>query len=520
MLDPAVAAWLSDSAGVLDPGMVALVGAGPGDPGLITIKAAAYLAQCDAVLYDHLANPELLALAPDTTERINVGKSAGLHTLPQEQIHERLIALARAGRRVVRLKGGDPFVFGRGGEECEALAAAGVPFVVVPGVTAAIAAPAYAGIPVTHRDWTATLALVTGHEDPTKPASNIDFAALARIGTVAFYMSVKNLAANCRELVAHGLAPDTPAAVIQNGTRPDQQTVVGTVADIAARAEAAGVTPPAMTLIGRVAGLHERLAWFERRPLFGRTIVVTRTRHQASALSGRLRALGAQVLEAPTIELGPPQDPGAVDDALRRLAAYDWVIFTSVNGVDAAAARMKALGLDARAFSGARLAAIGTATAERMEQYFLRPEVVPEQFVAEALAVALERMSMRGRRVLMLRADVARPALREALERCGATCDDIAIYRTLRPESLPAEVATRLDAGRVDWITFTSSRTFLHFVDLLGPDRARPALARVRLASIGPITTATMAESGFTPTVEAAVHTIPGLVQAIVEADT
>jgi uroporphyrinogen III methyltransferase/synthase len=534
MMNQAIRNWLAEAAGPFDAGMVVLAGAGPGDPGLISIKAAARLTQCDVVLYDQLANPELLDLAPAAGERIYVGKKASLHAIPQEQLNQKLVDLARAGKRVVRLKGGDPFVFGRGGEECEALAEAGVRFEVIPGITAAVAAPGYAGIPVTHRDWTATFALVTGHEDPTKPESNIDFGSLAKIGTVAFYMGVKNLAANCRRLVENGLAPDTPAALIRHGTRGDQRTVVGTVSDIAERAAAAGIAPPAMTVIGRVVGLRERLNWFETRPLFGQTVVVTRTRQQASSLSAQLRALGACVLEAPTIELAPPDDPAEIrriDAALQQIADYDWLVLTSVNGVDAMVQRMRSLNMDARSLGGVRLAAIGSATAARLGEYFLVPEVIPEQFVAEALAATLGRLDMQGKRVLMLRADIARPALREALVQCGAKCDDLAIYRTVRPLSLPEEVVARLEAGEVNWITFTSSSTFTNFVELFGTARLERLVGAERpgptdrghrpllqLASIGPITSETMRAGGFAPAVEAKEHTIPGLVRAMVEA--
>ena len=517
---PTVADWVAGFAGPFEPGTVVLAGAGPGDPGLITLRAAGCLARCDVVLYDHLVSPDLLEIAPPAARRLYVGKEAARHSISQERLNEKLIELARAGRRVVRLKGGDPFVFGRGGEEAEALAEARVPFEIVPGVTAAVAAPAYAGIPVTHRDWTATLALVTGHEDPAKPASNVDFGALARMGTIAFYMGVRNLAANCRALIEAGLAPDTPAVVIQNGTLPEQRVVVGTVADIVERAAAAGIAPPAVTLIGRVGRLREKLAWFERRPLHGQTVIVTRTRHQASALSCELRRLGAAVLEAPTIELAPPPDPAAVDAALRGIGAYDWLVLTSVNGVDAMVARMRGLGLDARSLGRVRIAAIGAATAGRLEAYFLRPEVVPQEFVAEALAGELARFDLRGKRVLMLRADIARPALRDALGQLGAVCDDVALYRTVRPAALPPRVMERLDSGTVDWITFTSSSTFTNFLDLFGADRLRTLGPRVKLASIGPVTSQTIREAGFEPTVEATEHTIPGLVRAIRAAAT
>lgn len=506
---------LAHLVGEFRPGTVCLVGAGPGDPTLVSVRGAIRIAQADVVLYDRLASPKLLALAQAGVELVSVGKMPDRHPIPQEEIQGLLVGHARAGKRVVRLKGGDPFVFGRGGEECEALAEAGIEFEVVPGITAAIAAPAYAGIPVTHRDWTATFALVTGHEDPTKPASNIDFAALAKIGTVAFYMGVKQLAANTQQLIDAGLDPDTPAALIRWGTRPDQGTLVGTVATLADEAQRAGIQPPAMTVIGQVVTLRDRLNWFERRPLFGRRIVVTRTRQQASELTGKLMALGADVVEAPTIRIEPPDDFGSIDEALRRIGEYDWLVLTSVNGVATMVGRMRACGLDARSLAGVRVAAIGSATADRLRDHFIEPEVVPDTFVAEALAESIIKLGdVRGRRFLLLRADIARPALRDALTRAGAVCDDLAIYRTAPADVLPAEVAVGLVEGGIDWITFTSSSTFANLLNLLD-EQARARLRDVRLASIGPITSQTIRQAGYEPAVEAAVHTIDGLVDAI-----
>jgi len=517
MMHEGEAASLRDWVGSFSPGTVSLVGAGPGDPTLVSVRGAIRIAQADVILYDRLASPILLRLARPDAELVSVGKMPDHHPVSQDEIERMMVDYARAGRRVVRLKGGDPFVFGRGGEECEALAAAGIDFEVVPGITAAIAAPAYAGIPVTHRDWTATFALVTGHEDPTKPVSNIDYGALARIGTVAFYMGIKHLAANCRRLIQAGLDPSTPAALIAWGTRPDQRTLVGTVADLAERAEAARLHPPAMAIIGRVVSLRSKLNWFERRPLFGQRIVVTRTRQQASVLAGRLTDLGAEVLEAPTIRIEPPADHRAVDQALRELGRYDWVVLTSVNGVEAMVDRMRACGLDARALAGVRVAAIGSATAEHLRRYFIEPQVVPDQFVAEALAESITRLGdTRGRRFLLLRADIARPALREALMAAGAVCDERAVYRTVPVRKLPGEVRRALIDGRVDWITFTSSSTVTNFLALLD-ESVRSALARVRLASIGPITSGTLRDGGYEPTVEATPHTVDGLVRAIVE---
>ncbi len=515
MIDADAISCLTDLVGPFPRGTVALVGAGPGEPTLISVRGAVRIAQADAVLFDRLASPKLLALARPEAERVYVGKLPDRHPIPQEEIQRLMIEHAQAGKRVVRLKGGDPFVFGRGGEECEAMVAAEVRFEVVPGITAAVAAPAYAGIPVTHRDWTATFALVTGHEDPTKPESNIDFHALAKIGTIAFYMGVKRLAANTRKLIDGGLDRKTPAALIRWGTRADQETITGTVGDIAKRAEAAKLRPPVMTLIGHVVGLRERLNWFERRPLFGNRIVVTRTRQQASELSGRLATFGADVIEAPTIRIEPVEDFGPIDEALRRIADYDWLILTSVNGVDAMVERMRACGLDARCLAGVRLAAIGSATADRLRRYFLEPEVVPEKFVAEALAEHILKLGdVRGQRFLLLRADIARPALRDALKQAGATCDDLSVYRTLPAEALPEEVVRGLAEGTIDFITFTSSSTFSNFLDMLD-DAGKDALHDVALASIGPITSKTIRDAGYEVTVEATKHTIVGLVDAI-----
>lgn len=518
MFDHEVMATMTDLVGPFRPGIVSLVGAGPGDPTLVSVRGAVRIAQADAILYDRLASPKLVALASPNAELINVGKMPDRHPIPQDEIERLLIEHARAGRRVVRLKGGDPFVFGRGGEECEALAEAGIDFEVVPGITAAIAAPAYAGIPVTHRDWTATFALVTGHEDPAKAESNIDFAALARIGTVAFYMGVKRLGENLGKLIEAGLDPDTPAALIRWGTRPDQRTITGTVSNLAERAAAAGIGPPAMTVVGQVAGLRDRLSWYERGPLFGQRIVVTRTRQQASELAGKLAGLGADVLEAPTIRIEPPDDFGPIDAALRAIGDYDWLVLTSVNGVEATVARMRACGLDARALAGVRVAAIGSATADRLRRHFIEPEVVPDKFVAEALAEAIiELGDVRDQRFLLLRADIARPALRQALSDAGGLCDDLPIYRTLPADRLPDELTDALTQGDVAWITFASSSTFANFLDLLD-ESGRQALRDVRLASIGPITSKTIRAAGYEPAVEATTHTIDGLVDAIVGA--
>lgn len=512
-------------------GIVSLVGAGPGDPGLITVRGLRLLEQAQVVVYDALSDPRLLAHAPQA-EYIYVGKRAAEHSMTQEQINALLVEQGRAGKRVVRLKGGDPFVFGRGGEECEALHAADVEFEVVPGITAAIAAPAYAGIPVTHRDFNSSFTLITGHEkeeeykDPrgrgreSAGSSDIDWSSIAKLPCFAFYMGVKSLPRITSKLIEHGMNPATPAASIQWGTTARQRTVVGTVSTLAQKVEEAKLAPPALTIIGKVVSLRETLNWFERKPFFGQTIVVTRTRQQASELSQRLEDLGAAVIEAPTIEIAPPADATALDTALARLHDYDWIVFTSVNGVIETKRKLLQFGLDARVFGKAKLAAIGDATAETIRQQLcLTVSLCPESFVAEALADALiERGEVTGRKYLLLRADIARPILRERLDQAGAAqVHDVAVYESRAAKSLPPHLVEALANGQVNWVTFTSSSTARNFTALLGGDY-KLKLAGVKLASIGPITTATMKELGLVPTVQADSFNIDGIVGSIVAA--
>jgi uroporphyrinogen III methyltransferase/synthase len=520
-------------------GIVYLVGAGPGDPGLLTVKGARLLAIANVVIYDALANPALLQHCPQATA-IYVGKKAAEHSMSQDQINALLVRTAQQGKCIVRLKGGDPFVFGRGGEECEALAAAGIPFEVVPGITAAIAAPAYAGIPVTHRDLNSSFTLITGHEkeeeyrDPAARnrataagSSDIDWASIAKLPCVAFYMGVKSLPRICAKLIEHGKDPTTPAATIQWGTTPRQRSIVGTIADLPERVAEAKIGAPAITIIGRVVGMRDTIGWFENRPLFGQTIVVTRTRQQASELSAKLEELGAEVIEAPTIELHPPSDWKEVDAALKRLktsatlephlAAFDWVIFTSANGVSHTKARLLQIGLDARVFAHCRIAAIGPATAEAVRRELcLNVDLCPEKFVAEALADALAaKQNVVNRKFLLLRAEIARPILRERLLADGAAeVSDIAVYETHPAAALPPALTDALAAKRVNWITFTSSSTATNFFQLLQGDR-ESLLAGLHIASIGPITTATIQELGLPITVEAKQSDVNGLVAAI-----
>lgn len=497
-------------------GIVYLVGAGPGDPGLLTIRGRDLLRSCDAVVYDALVSEELLAaeLAGRDVERHFVGKRGGDNTSArQEDIETLLVRLARAGRRVVRLKGGDPFVFGRGGEEAQALVRAGVAFEVVPGITAGIAAPTYAGIPVTHRGAATAVTFVTGHEDLEKGGRGTDWRALARTNaTLVLYMGVRTLPEVVRELVAGGRAAETPAAVIERGTYPGQRVVTGTLSTIAERAREASVVAPAITIIGDVVRLRDDIEWLERRPLAGKRIVVTRARAQASSLSVRLRELGAEVTEMPAIGI-EPLDPEPLDAALRRLSAYDWVMFASQNAVEIVWQAMRIRGLDARSLGSTRVAAIGRATADALLAHGIAADVVPERFVAESLVDALKgRTDVNGRRVLLPQAMEARDVLADGLRALGAQVDAIPIYRAVLDGTGAARVAERLRAGEIDLVTLTSSSTVQFFVDAVGAETARGA----PVASIGPVTSATAKALGLRVVVESGESTISGLVDAIV----
>jgi uroporphyrinogen III methyltransferase/synthase len=512
-------------------GKVFLVGAGSGDPGLLTVKGAKLLAQADVVVYDYLANPRLLEHCRADVEKIYVGKKAAQHAMTQTDINALLVKLGQEGKFVVRLKGGDPYVFGRGGEEGEALVGAGIYFETVPGITAAIAAPCYAGIPVTHRDFNSSFTLITGHEkeeeykDPQAIArgaaagsSDLDWEAIAKLPCVAFYMGVKALPRIVEKLIAAGKAPNTPAATIQWGTTPRQKSCDATIATIAQQVEKTGIGSPAITIIGKVVTLRKTLNWFENRPLFGQTIVVTRTRQQASDLSAQLEELGANVIEAPTIEIRPPKDWSQVDRALKSASAYDWIIFTSANGVTQTRRRLRELELDIRSFGKAKIASVGEATKRTIEtELALNIDLSPESFVAEGLAEAIEKQGeVKGKKFLLLRADIARPVLREKLLQSGAQVDDISVYETHSVDALPEQVMDALREKQVNWITFTSSSTAKNFLTLLGSERG--LMDGVKLASIGPVTSKTMKELSLMPAVEATEFNIAGLVEAIVSA--
>jgi uroporphyrinogen III methyltransferase/synthase len=493
----------------MSDGVVYLVGAGPGDPALLTQRALELVRSADAILYDRLVPAGVLEEAPRGCELRYVGKEPGQAAVPQDEIGAQLVELARAGKSVVRLKGGDPFVFGRGGEEAEALVEASVRFEIVPGVTAGVAAPAYAGIPVTHRDAASAVAFVTGHEDPEKDEDAVDWEALARFpGTLVFYMGVRTLPAIAERLVAAGRDPGEPAAVVARGTLPGQRAVTGTLGNIAARAKESGVTPPAVTVVGPVAALRERLAWVERRPLHGQVVAVTRARAQASALAARLRALGAEVLEVPAIRIEPSPVDGALASAVDRIGDYTLVCVTSPNGVELLMEALAARGRDARALAGATVAAIGPGTAAELEAHGLRADVLPERSVAESLVEALREVPVEGRRVLIARAREARDVLPEALRERGAEVDVVALYDTVAE---PLDAARREALGRATYVTFTSSSTVRFLMESVGG-----LAGTARVVSIGPVTSETAREHGIEVHVEADRHDIDGLVDALV----
>ncbi len=500
-------------------GHVSLIGAGPGDPELITVRGLRVLKEADVVVYDRLAAPELLSHARPDAELIDCGKSAGKHTMPQAEINRMLVELARSGRRVARLKGGDPFLFGRGGEEVEALAAAGVSFEVIPGVTAASGAAACCGLPLTVRGVSSSVTFVTGHEDPTKGRSDVDWEALARAGgTLVIYMGLGRLEEIVGALMAAGLSADTPAAAVRRATTSEQRIVEAPLVGIAEAAREQGLTPPALVIIGEVARPGRRSPWFETRALFGRKIVVTRSRRQASVLVGELCLLGATVLELPTIETVPPEDTGPLDAALRALEGYDCVMFTSANAVESVKARLFGLGLDLRSFSGARIAAIGQATVAALLSAGLRADILPQRYTAEGLLDALSTEDVSGKRFLLPRAREAREVLPEGLRARGATVDVVEAYRTVRPSASGPErrALDALVAGEVGLITFTSSSTVRNLAELMGPE-GLPCARELPAAAIGPVTAKTARDLGFSVVVEPATHTVKALVQAISE---
>ena len=498
--------------------MIYLVGSGPGDPGLFTLKGMRCMEEADAVVYDRLAPEALLKYARPGAEKFYVGKKPGNPTMSQGEINDLLVELGRDGKTVVRLKGGDPYIFARGGEEALALMEAGLPFEVVPGVTSGVAAPAYAGIPVTHRHVSTSVAFVTGHEDPAKGSTDVDWRRLAdSADTLVLYMGVGRLAEISAGLIAAGREPDTPVACVRWGTVPEQRTVTGTLQDIADRVAEAGLKPPAIIVVGEVVALREAgLAWYERRPLFGRRVVVTRARAQAGELSAELERLGAEIYEFPTIEIVPPEDFGPLDDAIHKLDSFDWLVFTSVNGVEAFVDRLRHHGLDLRAVPrDTKVAAIGPATAERSEGVGLRVDVIPEEYRAEALIKSLGKDQVSGKRVLIPRARVAREVLPEKLREAGAEVVVPPAYESVPSSAGKEGLSLRLQSGEIDCVTFTASSTVENFVGAFGEEEAARLLFGTRVACIGPITADTARKRGLRVDAEADEYTIPGLVEAV-----
>jgi len=496
-------------------GKVYIIGAGPGDAGLITLKAVEALLAVDVVVYDNLVNEELLKFAPSQAKFIYAGKKGGDHTLSQDRINELLVKEARAGNTVARLKGGDPFIFGRGGEEAQILAENNIEFEIIPGVTSAIAVPAYAGIPLTHRGFTSTVAFVTGHEDPTKEKSDIDWSALAKIGTLVFLMGVKNLPQITKELIKNGKAPETPVALIRNGSLPTQQVLVGMLSNIVILAHANDFRPPAILVVGGVVDLRDTLRWFDNKPLFGLGVVITRPERQADDLARLLLEQGANPISFPTIAIEPPDDWGELDKALKQLESYHWLIFTSANGVRFFFERLRQKEKDIRDLKGIKICCIGPATARQIEGKDIKVDLVPDEFIAEGILKSFSALDVRGKRFLLPRAAKARDILPEGLKKMGAMVDVVKTYRTVNSGRKKEEFMTLLEARAVDVITFTSSSTVEKFVEIMGKDFVVPP--QVRVACIGPVTASTAKKAGFQVDIEQKEYTMQGLVQALID---
>ncbi len=499
-------------------GRVWLVGAGPGDPGLITVAGVDALSRAEVVVYDRLVSRRLVDLAPAKAERIFVGKhpTEDGSGFSQKQINELLVAKAREGKRVVRLKGGDPFVFGRGGEEAEALADAGIPFEVVPGVSSAIAAPAYAGIPVTHRGLSSSFTVVTGHEDPEKAENAVDWERIAKSAdTLIILMGGSNLDEIMRLISECGRSPDEPAAVVRWGTTPNQAVIAVTISDLAKRVAEAGLEPPLVTVVGPVVRLRDKLRWFDNRPLFGKRVLVTRAAEQAGVFSHALAKAGAEPIELPAIEIVPRIDQKALRRSLEGLDAgeYDWLVFSSANGVDVFFDELRRRKKDARALGRARVCAIGPATATALGRHGIHADLVPERFLAEGVVEALAERGIMGQRVLWPRARGARRALVTGLERLGATVDELPLYSAAVPKEVDAEAMARLRAGEVDIVTFASSSAVRNLLKMLDGDKA--PLDKPLIACIGPVTARTARRAGLRVDVQAPEHTIEGLLAVL-----
>ncbi len=498
----------------MNTGKVYLVGAGPGDLGLLTVRALSCLSQADVVIYDRLIDNRILAMAPPKAERIYVGKAASNHAREQAEINQLLVTKAEEGKTIVRLKGGDPFVLGRGGEEAAVLAAKRIPFEVVPGISSAVAVPAYAGIPVTHRGVASSFAVITGHEDPQKRGSSINWAKLATgVDTLVFLMGVNNLAKIVAKLIAHGRLPETSVAVIKDGTQPAQTTVVGTLDSIVARVQKEHLKPPAVIVVGEVVRLRKKLRWFDNRPLFGKRILVTRARQQASILSERLIAKGAEPVELPAISIKPMDDTAGLDRAIADLHSYHWILFTSVNGVTMFFQQLRGKHQDARVLGSLKVGAIGPATARALETKGIMPDYIPRIYTSRGIITGLKKHGVAGQRFLIPRADIADDELVQGIRKLGAEVDAVATYHTVPANRASSQVKQMLSAGDIDVITFTSSSTVSSLIAMLG--NKKELLRNTRIACIGPKTADTAASAGLKVDIIAREQTIPGLVVAI-----
>jgi uroporphyrinogen III methyltransferase/synthase len=495
-----------------------LVGAGPGDYKLITLKAVECLQKAEVVIYDRLANKKLLDFAKDECEFIYVGKASSCHALPQDQINKLIVKKAKEGKIVVRLKGGDPYLFGRGGEEAEELRQEGIPFEIVPGVTSAISVPAYAGIPVTHRDFVSSVHIITGHERPEKNVSSVDYEVLAQLkGTLIFLMGLSNLSNICNNLIKYGKSSNTPVAVISKGTTPEQKKVVGTLATIEKMVREVQLLPPSIIVVGEVVSLHDRLNWFQKKPLSGKKILVTRTRKQTSVLAEKIEDFGGEVFSFPTIKIVEPEDYSLIDKKFAQIEIYDWIVFTSVNGVETFFRHLKEMKKDIRSLQGIKIGAVGASTAAALEDKGIIADYIPREYQAEALALGLKEKIQKGEKVLLPTGDIARKLLQEELTTHGALVDKIDMYHTIPGEGNRDLLLEWLNQKEIDIITFASSSSVKNFMQILGQENLS-LLHDVKIACIGPITKKTAEDSGLEVQISAGEFSIDGLVQALLKA--
>lgn len=496
-------------------GFVYLVGAGPGDYKLISLKAFEALGKADVVVYDRLADDRLLGYAKDNVELVYVGKVSRDHTMQQQDINQLLVDKAKEGKIVVRLKGGDPFVFGRGGEEALLLVENNVSFEIIPGITSAISVPAYAGIPVTHRGVAASFAVITGHEDPTKESTSINWENLSKaVDTLVFLMGVEKLPNITTKLMANGRSADTPAAVIRWGTKLEQKTLVTTLGKAVEDVEKAGLKPPAIFIVGDVVNLREKLSWFDNRPLFGKKILVTRAREQASKLVDKLERKGAQCIQVPAIKIVEPESYDVLDKSIEELPTYNWVIFTSTNSVDIFCRRMYSQNVDSRQFAKAKIVAVGSATAEKLKEYGIIADMVPEEFKAEGLIKLLQEYIVAGEKVLLPRAQEARATLPEWLEKIGAVVQIVPLYKTVIGDGDSTKIREMLEKENIDLVTFTSSSTVTNLLQLLG-NEGKELLKNMKVACIGPVTEETCKEYGIEPVFTLQNYTIDNFADTI-----